>query len=465
MKKTCIASVLALLLLWLSTFCSLAGPAYAAQTTGLGWDPQHVKIFVVGVLKWKSKDLDAFSVHNRRDQELVQQFTQLGVPSNKLVYLANEKATLQAIKSGLTTSLQGCQSDDTFIFYYCGHGWLDDDDGRGYFANYDAGDDSKTCLAVDDIVKIFKANFKGSKALFLADCCRSGSLSDALQASKCGLKYGALSASTAGEDSTGNWTFTQAVVDSFAGHNYADTNGDGVITFTELGSYVKEEMKLLEGQVASVVSGDGFDSQMKIANVVFKQEAVPERVEVKFEGDWWKAKLLERREQKGRIHWLEIGWDAPEDDVWVPISDVRPLRGGATAGAQTKVNSTSVTVAPKLEVKQKVTVLWEGEYYPAVIQNVDGSRYFVHYDEYDQSNDEWVGLDRIKVKSNAASQPSPRVESAKFSLNQKVSVLSEGDYYPAVIRKINGNKYLVHYDGYDASDDEWVGADKIKLKK
>jgi hypothetical protein len=304
--------------------------------------------------------------------------------------------------------------------------------------------------------------------LFLTDCCRSGALADALQASKCGLKFGALAAATSGEDSTGNWTFTQAVIDCLAGHNYADFNKDGVITFAEMGTYVKDEMKLMEGQVASVISGNGFDSQMKIAKVVFEREVIPERVEVKFDGDWWKAKLLERRGQKGLVQWFEIGWDAPEDDTWVPLQNIRPIRGGTARGAAARVASPDI--ASKYSVNQKIQVLSDGEYYPAVVRKVDDQRYFIHYDDYDTSSDEWVGVDRIKFKSNkvASSQSGTtsarQVDTPKFSVNQKVRVLSEGEYYPAVVKKIGGNRFLVHYDGYDASDDEWVGVKRIKLK-
>lgn len=456
--------ILILMLVCLPIMFRFGTSAFAAQTTGLGWDPLHTKVFVVGVLKYKSKDFDSFSIQNRRDRELVKQFMDLGVPKDKIVFLPNEKAKLQAIKTSLATSLKSCQPNDTFIFYYCGHGWLNDN-YRGYFANYDAGDADESCLAIDDIVKIFKTNFHGAKALFLGDCCRSGALADALLESKCGLEFGALAAATSGEDSTGNWTFTQAVIDCFAGHNYADFNKDGVITFAELGTYVKDEMKLMEGQVASVVSGNGFDNQMKIANVVFRQEAIPERVEVRFEGDWWKAKLLERRGNRGLVQWFEIGWDAPEDDTWVPLKTVRALKGGTARGVDYVKDAASQSggvnnlkvASSSFSINQKILVLSDGKYYPAVIQKVDGQRYFVHYADYDSSSDEWVGTDRMKRRKNAT----PRVT---YAINQKVSVLSDGDYYPAIVRKVDGKRYFVHYDDYDKSNDEWVGFDRVKKR-
>jgi RNA binding activity-knot of a chromodomain. len=218
-------------------------------------------------------------------------------------------------------------------------------------------------------------------------------------------------------------------------------------------------MKLLEGQVASVISGNGFDPQMKIANVVFKHEAIPERVEVKYEGDWWKAKLLERRGTKGLVQWFEIGWDAPEDDTWVPLKTVRALKGGTARGVDytKKSSAQSAGDSSSFSINQKVLALSEGKYYPAVIQKVDGQRYLVHYVDYDKSSDEWLGIDRMKRRKN----PSTHIT---YSVSQKVAVLSDGDWYPAVIKRADGKRYFVHYDDYDKSNDEWVGADRVKKR-
>lgn len=455
-----------LLILLASLYANLANlqflPGSLAANPGVDWDPRHTKIFVIGVLKWKSKDLDSFSVHNRRDDEIVQQFLNLGTPRDNVVYLANEKATLKTIKSELSARVKSCEPDETFVFYYCGHGWLDDN-GRGYFANYDAGDTNESCLAVDDIVKIFKANFHGKNALFFVDCCRSGSLADALQSLKCGFKFGALAAAVAGEDSTGNWTFSQAVLDTLEGHAYADSNRDGVITFDELGKYIKDEMRLLEGQDASVASGNGFDTQTKLASVSFKQEPVPERVEVKYEGEWWKAKLLERNGQKGHIHWIQIGWDAPDDDVWVPLSDVRPLSEQTVRKSQKNVSQSNS--ASTLTLNQKISVLWEGKYYAAVVRKIDGNRFYIHYDNYNDSYDEWVGFDRINLNRPVSSGATADSTTSAFTIKQSVSVLWQGKYYPAVILKVDGKKYFVHYSGYDTSSDEWVSQDRIKSNK
>jgi hypothetical protein len=44
----------------------------------------------------------------------------------------------------------------------------------------------------------------------------------------------------------------------------------------------------------------------------------------------------------------------------------------------------------------------------------------------------------------------------KWKVGDKLEVESRSVWYPAQIIAINGNKYKIHYDGYPASDDEWV---------
>ncbi len=47
-------------------------------------------------------------------------------------------------------------------------------------------------------------------------------------------------------------------------------------------------------------------------------------------------------------------------------------------------------------VKDRIQVEWNGQWYPAVILKVKGNKYFIHYDGYDNSYDEWVGEKRMK---------------------------------------------------------------------
>lgn len=49
-----------------------------------------------------------------------------------------------------------------------------------------------------------------------------------------------------------------------------------------------------------------------------------------------------------------------------------------------------------------------------------------------------------------------------FNVNDKVKVQWKGKWYSATVLKVKNNKYFIHYDGYAASWDEWVGPLRIR---
>lgn len=110
-------------------------------------------------------------------------------------------------------------------------------------------------------------------------------------------------------------------------------------------------------------------------------------------------------------------------------------------------------------------VLWKGTWYPAHVKQVsgDGQKCFIHYDGYGSSWDEWVGADRIQIKSSGGTAPA--AAAASFSTGDSVSVLWKGTWYPAsVLKVLGGGRYRIHYDGYDSSWDENVGPSRIKSR-
>jgi hypothetical protein len=111
---------------------------------------------------------------------------------------------------------------------------------------------------------------------------------------------------------------------------------------------------------------------------------------------------------------------------------------------------------------QKVTVEFEGNWYPATVLRVQGGKYCIHYDDYDSSWDECVDRSRLGAAPAGVQQASQPAPSAKAAVGQKVSVEFEGNWYPATVLRIDGGKYCIHYDGYDASSDECVEADRLK---
>ncbi len=51
---------------------------------------------------------------------------------------------------------------------------------------------------------------------------------------------------------------------------------------------------------------------------------------------------------------------------------------------------------------------------------------------------------------------------AEFEVGQTVKVLWKGTWYPATVLKANNGKYLIHYKGFGSNWDEWVGTGRIK---
>jgi hypothetical protein len=103
------------------------------------------------------------------------------------------------------------------------------------------------------------------------------------------------------------------------------------------------------------------------------------------------------------------------------------------------------------EAGNKAEVFWKDRWYPAQVLRVnqDGDRCFITYDGYDNSWDEWVGSDRIRIYN-------------RYGEGSQVSVYWKGSWYAAQVLKVRRGSYYITYDGYSSSWDEWVGLDRIR---
>lgn len=54
---------------------------------------------------------------------------------------------------------------------------------------------------------------------------------------------------------------------------------------------------------------------------------------------------------------------------------------------------------------------------------------------------------------------------ADFSPRDRVEVLWGGDWWPATVLRTRGDLARIRYEGYDASDDEWVGPRRIRARR
>lgn len=345
------------------------------------FQPNHTWVFVVGTLEWLDKEaFVSFPQEKRRDAELVTYFQTHNVPADHIVYLKDKMATTKEIETQLAAQLAQTKPGDTLVLYYCGHGYLDYQTNTTYFASYDATNRTKG-WAIPNIFNVIERNFKGSSALLTADCCYSGALAKEAAKRKTSISYACLTSSLASESSTGNWTFTECLLDGLRGASYVDLNGDGQITLAELAEHTKDDMVFAEQQLASFFTTRDFNSSCKLADAISKADPqIGKRVEVKYQKSYYKARIIGTKNAAYKVHYF--GYDESKDAL-VPKSDIR-------------------TAAPPLQytVGAVVEVEWEGKWYPATILKAQSGIHLVHYTGYDEVWDEWVALARIrKLKS------------------------------------------------------------------
>ncbi len=114
-----------------------------------------------------------------------------------------------------------------------------------------------------------------------------------------------------------------------------------------------------------------------------------------------------------------------------------------------------VAAAAAPRVGQRLEVDYEGRWYKAKTIDADADQLEIHYVNFPDSWDEWVGPERVRPY-----QP------AQFAAGDKVECLweTDGQWYPAIVRRGWYGLHLVRYDGSDQSDDEWVGPASIRLR-
>lgn len=312
----------------------------AAKAQEPDWQPQRTWVFVVGTLEWKDKEsFESFPKENRLDRELVRFFRAQGVPPGQIVYLEDRAATTARIQNSLRALLMKTRPGDTLFLYYTGHGYKDDE-GRAYFASYDANDEGNPGWAVDSIPATIERHFKGERAFLTADCCFSGALAELVRAQPGGISYAVFASTTSDKISTGNWTFTETLLAGLRGRAYVDTDASGEVTFGELGEEIKSDMSFGEEQTASFILTGKFGRQTILADAEERTDRrIGARVEVYSEGDWYKARIVEAGKGRYRVHYY--GYEE-EYDEWVKPSQIRSGRRNAPRFARpTRANDYS----------------------------------------------------------------------------------------------------------------------------
>jgi hypothetical protein len=343
-----------------------------------GWQPEKTWVFVVGVLSWKHHEMfGSFPIKNRRDAALVDHFKKRGVPETQIVYLQDKQATQQRIDSDFSTALKKLRPEDLLIVYYCGHGSRSEDGNDVYLASYDAGDDDVEGWSINSIPGKIKSESKCARVLWLLDCCYSGQAALALTKQKGRPAYACVTSSSASESSTEHWTFSDALLDSLRGVAYVDLNRDGSVTLAEFAAHLSADMSLAEEQLSTFATTEGFEPEMVLAPAKpLAHPKIGERAKAKdADGDWYAGRIVEAREEKFKLHF--IGYE-DDEDVWVALEDLRPIKPVQYA------------------IGKRVEVSWKKKWYPATILKVKDGIHLIHYTDYEAKWDEWVPSKRIR---------------------------------------------------------------------
>lgn len=134
----------------------------------------------------------------------------------------------------------------------------------------------------------------------------------------------------------------------------------------------------------------------------------------------------------------------------------------------------------------------DGEYYQAEVISISGAKkranasIRIHYSGYEEEEDRWLPLEKLKskhlpsavtstakpkAKSKAKAKAKPLMDYSGLEAGMKLSAEGgDGAYYSAEVVTVSTSKtrskapVKVHFVGYTNASDEWVGADRLRSK-
>ncbi|WP_255037407.1 caspase family protein [Lacihabitans soyangensis] len=349
----------------------ISGKTFAQSTS---YFDKNTWVFMVGVLEWSDKnEFASFDKRGRVDAKILKFFQDNGIAADHIVYLKDKEATTSEVKKTFASFLKKAKKEDKLFFYYCGHGYHNDKNNV-CFANYSGGD-----WTANEIIKAVDLNFAGKTAFFVADCCNSGGLADEAQKYKT-KNFVALNSVVPKDLSTGNWTFSNALLYGLQGKNFVDTDSNGSLTLTELAQYIDQEMAIVEGQKAAYYVPQNLKN-LVITNGIPKRKdkKIGDHVWVDYDGEDYLGFVTATDPTKG----LNVRFYSYTNNEleWVAANRTKPFKcqSDFSVGALVSVYSTYDEKWMKARVLKKFSCL-----------------HYVRYEGYGSEWDEWVSPDKIK---------------------------------------------------------------------
>jgi len=342
----------------------------SAQTkTGFG----KTWVFMVSLVEWEDTTMATFDKDGRIDSSIIKFFLKNGVPSNQILSINDKKANTYTVRSEFVNFLKKAKKEDNLFFYYAGHGYINEN-AKVCFATYKGED-----WSAEEIVSTVNDNFVGNKAFFTADCCNSGGLT--LEVQKYPKReYVSLNSVVSTSNSTGNWTFSNALLYGLQGKNYVDYNNNGSISLVELAKYIDEEMAVVEEQKSEYYIPKSMENWVVSNNVPKKKNAlVGSRVKVDYDGQDFLG-FVEDTDSKNNTKVRFYSYTNNETE-WLKSARLKPFSCFNDYPIGTKVKALSSN---------------DNKHYPGKVIKKFLCLYLVHYDDYDSEWDEWVGSSKVE---------------------------------------------------------------------
>lgn len=347
------------------------------------WTNAHTQVLMIGVLSWQDPTLATYPVLGRKDRELQRAFVERGVPEGQVTFVEDGAATHQAMRRALEDALARVGKDDTFVFYYAGHGMQAG--AEVYLANYDVDSErtAETGFPVQELRDVFARSFHGARLLLLGDFCRSGALAKVAEDfAGTPVQAAAITSATRNNLSTGEWTYTEALIRAFRGEAALDHNADGALDYDEVSTFVASEMRYRAVQLSGAYRSPAWPANLSFAT---RAGAVVQPLAGRSPFDYVE-RLDNGTFQLAQIESVESGgyvvrdvWDPDRGPIWLAPDQVR-----------------EPVPAADRPVGSRVDVMDDEVHYPAVVLATDHGFHFVHYDDWGPEWDEWVHADVLR---------------------------------------------------------------------
>ena len=374
---------------------------------------KNTNYIISGVLNYSNcADASSFDAEKRKDHELYEIFNSNFKQINQNYFLKDNQVTNENVLNKIDEIIS-LRNNDIFIFYFAGHGILKDGEPGMLMSDC-------TVIKKSELKNILKKKYNEQKIILFGDFCYSGFLAEiARELNSEGLDVHAIT-SASSNVSTGSWSYTQALIDSFSGRQIVDKNNDGQITFLDMITEVEEVMQNRERQKSDYfVTTD-------LKNTIISNAKIKNKSNINY-GSWFCS-------NEGITRVVDI-----TDSIY-EVEYYRYNQYEYKKLNEIDLYSISET---EFEVGDLISVDWENNSYDAKINKVDKIFYKITYLGWGEEWDEWITKNRIRG-------------------NKKVEIKSGEVWYPGEIIQNKNNKFFIRYNGYDFCFDEWVDSSRIR---